>query len=107
MLQQEPGLDPDKDVRANVEEGASEIRALLDRFNELSMNYSDETADEFSRVQEQIDHVDGWNLDTTVEIAMDTLRCPLRRLRNRRRRRPSPLPSPQPRPKPRRKTRPR
>jgi ATP-binding cassette ChvD family protein len=76
MLQQEPGLDPDKDVRANVEEGASEIRALLDRFNELSMNYSDETADEFSRVQEQIDHVDGWNLDTTVEIAMDALRCP-------------------------------
>jgi energy-dependent translational throttle protein EttA len=54
----------------------AEIRALLDRFNELSMNYSDETADEFSRVQEQIDAVDGWNLDTTLEIAMDALRCP-------------------------------
>jgi len=57
-------LDPAKDVRGNVEDGVSEIRALLDRFNELSMNYSDETADEFSRVQEQIDAVDGWNLDT-------------------------------------------
>ena len=54
----------------------AEIRALLDRFNELSMNYSDETADEFSRVQEQIDAVDGWNLDTTLEYAMDALRCP-------------------------------
>jgi ATP-binding cassette ChvD family protein len=76
MLEQEPHLDESKDVRGNVEEGVSEIRGLLDRFNELSMNYSDETADEFSRVQEQIDTVDGWNLDTTLEIAMDALRCP-------------------------------
>jgi ATP-binding cassette ChvD family protein len=76
MLQQEPDLDPDKDVRGNVEEGASEIRALLDRFNELSMNYSEETADEFAAVQERIDAVDGWNLDTTLDIAMDALRCP-------------------------------
>ncbi len=76
LLEQEPQLDPSKDVRGNVEEGVAEIRALLDRFNELSMNYSDETADEFSRVQEQIDAVDGWNLDTTLEIAMDALRCP-------------------------------
>jgi ATP-binding cassette ChvD family protein len=76
LLEQEPTLDPNKDVRGNVEEGVAEIRALLDRFNELSMNYSDETADEFSRVQEQIDAVDGWNLDTTLEIAMDALRCP-------------------------------
>ena len=76
LLEQEPTLDPAKDVRGNVEEGVAEIRALLDRFNELSMNYSDETADEFSRVQEQIDAVDGWNLDTTLEIAMDALRCP-------------------------------
>ena len=52
------------------------MRALLDRFNELSMNYSEETADEFGRVQERIDAVDGWNLDTTLEIAMDALRCP-------------------------------
>jgi sulfate-transporting ATPase len=76
MLEQEPQLDPGKDVKGNVEEGVAETRALLDRFNELSMNYSDETADEFSRVQERIDAVDGWNLDTTLEIAMDALRCP-------------------------------
>jgi sulfate-transporting ATPase len=76
LLSQEPALDPAKDVKGNVEDGAAEVRALLDRFNELSMNYSDETADEFSRVQEQIDAVDGWNLDTTLEYAMDALRCP-------------------------------
>ena len=76
FLEQEPTLDPDKDVRGNVEEGVTEARALLDRFNELSMNYSDETADEFGRVQERIDAIDAWNLDTTVEIAMDALRCP-------------------------------
>jgi energy-dependent translational throttle protein EttA len=76
MLSQEPELDPTKDVKGNVEDGVSEIRALLDRFNELSMNYSEETADEFGRVQEQIDAVDGWNLDTTLEYAMDALRCP-------------------------------
>jgi ATP-binding cassette ChvD family protein len=76
LLEQEPALDESKDVRGNVEEGVAETRALLDRFNELSMNYSDETADEFGRLQEQIDAVDGWNLDTTLEIAMDALRCP-------------------------------
>ncbi|HTU86305.1 MAG TPA: energy-dependent translational throttle protein EttA [Solirubrobacteraceae bacterium] len=76
LLEQEPQLDPAKNVRENVEDGVAETKALLDRFNELSMNYSDETADEFSRVQEQIDAVDGWNLDTTLEIAMDALRTP-------------------------------
>jgi sulfate-transporting ATPase len=76
LLEQEPQLDESKDVRGNVEEGVAETRALLDRFNELSMNYSDETADEFSRVQERIDAADAWNLDTTLEIAMDALRCP-------------------------------
>jgi sulfate-transporting ATPase len=76
LLEQEPQLDESKDVRGNVEEGVAETRALLDRFNELSMNYSDETADEFARVQEQIDAADAWNLDTTLEIAMDALRCP-------------------------------
>ncbi len=76
LLEQEPQLDPDKDVKGNVEEGVAEVRALLDRFNELSMNYSDETADEFARVQERIDAADAWNLDTTLEIAMDALRCP-------------------------------
>ncbi len=76
MLEQEPDLDPAKDVRGNVEDGVREVRVLLDRFNELSMNYSEETADEFGRLQEQIDAVDGWNLDTTLEYAMDALRCP-------------------------------
>jgi ATP-binding cassette ChvD family protein len=76
LLEQEPRLDPNKDVRGNIEEGIAHTKALLDRFNELSMNYSDEVADEFARLQEQIDAVDGWNLDTTLEIAMDALRCP-------------------------------
>ena len=76
LLEQEPELDPSKDVKGNVEEGVAEARALLDRFNELSMNYSDETAEEFAKVQERIDAIDAWNLDTTLEIAMDALRCP-------------------------------
>ena len=76
LLEQEPQLDETKNVRENIEEGVAETKALLDRFNELSMNYSDETADEFARVQEQIDAVDAWNLDTTLEIAMDALRTP-------------------------------
>jgi ATP-binding cassette ChvD family protein len=76
LLEQEPDLDPSKDVRGNIEEAVAEVRALLDRFNELSMNYSEENADEMGAVQERIDAVDGWNLDTTLEIAMDALRCP-------------------------------
>jgi ATP-binding cassette ChvD family protein len=76
LLEQEPELDETKDVRGNVEEGLAETRALLDRFNELSMNYSDETADEFATLQAKIDAVDGWNIDTNVEYAMDALRCP-------------------------------
>ena len=76
LLEQEPELDPSKDVRGNIEEAVGEVRALLDRFNELSMNYSEENADELGTVQERIDAVDGWNLDTTLEIAMDALRCP-------------------------------
>src|SRR5258705_8917435 len=78
LLEQEPQLDETKDVRGNVEEGVAEQRALLDRFNELSANYSDETADEFARLQEEIDAIDAWNLDTTLEIAMDALRLPPR-----------------------------
>ena len=76
MLEQEPHLDPAKDVRGNVEDGVAELRGLLDRFNELSMNYSDETADEFARLQEQIDAADAWNLDTMLDTAMDALRLP-------------------------------
>ena len=55
LLEQEPQLDESKDVRGNVEDGVRGLRELLDRFNELSMNYSDETADEFARLQDQID----------------------------------------------------
>jgi ATP-binding cassette ChvD family protein len=76
LLEQEPQLDPAKDVRGNVEEGVSELRALLDRFNELAANYSEETADEFARLQDQIDAADAWNLDTNVDVAMDALRLP-------------------------------
>src|ERR671921_2819902 len=76
LLEQEPHLDPDKDVRGNVEEGVAEIRALLDRFNELAANSSDETADEFARIQEKIDAADAWNLDMQLDQAMDALRLP-------------------------------
>jgi ATP-binding cassette ChvD family protein len=76
LLEQEPELDPAKDVRGNVEEGVAELRALLDRFNELAANYSDETADEFARLQERIDAADAWSLDTMLDTAMDALRLP-------------------------------
>ena len=76
LLEQEPQLEPSKNVRENIEDAVGETKALLEKFNELSMNYSEETANQFARVQERIDAVDGWNLDTTLEIAMDALRCP-------------------------------
>jgi energy-dependent translational throttle protein EttA len=76
LLEQEPELDESKDVKGNVEEGVAETKALLDRFNELSMNYSDETADEMARIQDQIEAADAWNLDTQLEYAMDALRLP-------------------------------
>ncbi len=76
LLEQEPSLDPGQDVRGNIEQGVSETKALLERFNELSMNYSEENADEFASLQERIDAVEGWNLETTLQIAMDALRCP-------------------------------
>ncbi|HEY8771227.1 MAG TPA: ATP-binding cassette domain-containing protein, partial [Thermoleophilaceae bacterium] len=76
LLEQEPQLDPDKDVRGNVEEGVAETRALLDRFNELAADYSEDHAAEFSRVQEQIDAADAWSLDTRLDVAMDALRLP-------------------------------
>ena len=76
MLEQEPVLDESKDVRGNVEDGVSEVRELLDRFNELSANYTEETADEFARVQDRIEAADAWNLDTMLETAMDALRLP-------------------------------
>jgi len=76
LLEQEPELDESKDVRANVEDGLAELRGLLDRFNELSANYSEETADEFARIQEKIDATDAWSLDQKLDIAMDALRLP-------------------------------
>src|SRR5215210_8070141 len=76
LLEQEPQLDEGKDVRGNVEDGVREIRDMLDRFNELAAHYSDETADEFARLQDRIDAADAWNLATTVETAMDALRVP-------------------------------
>ncbi|GAC1317178.1 MAG: energy-dependent translational throttle protein EttA [Thermoleophilaceae bacterium] len=76
LLEQEPQLDPDKDVRGNVEEGLAELRTLLDRFEELAANYSEQTADEFARIQERIDAADAWGLDGQIDQAMDALRLP-------------------------------
>src|SRR5688572_25449331 len=69
MLSQEPQLDESKDVRGNVEDGVRATRDLLDRYNEVAANYSDETADEFARLTEEIEAADAWNLDTIVETA--------------------------------------
>jgi ATP-binding cassette ChvD family protein len=76
LLDQEPKLDPHKSVLDNVLEGVGGLVALVERFNELAANYSDETADEFARLQEQIDAADAWNLEGMAEHAMDALRCP-------------------------------
>src|SRR3979490_1968084 len=76
MLEQEPSLDETKDVKGNVEDGVAETKALLDRFNELAANYSDETAEEFGEIQAKIEAADAWNLDTQLEYAMDALRLP-------------------------------
>ena len=75
-LAQEPELDDNLDVRGNVMLGVAEKKAKLDRFNELAMNYSDETAEEMARLQDEIDANDLWDLDSQVEQAMDALRCP-------------------------------
>jgi ATP-binding cassette ChvD family protein len=75
-LPQEPILDEAKDVTGNVMEGVAEKKAKLDRYNELAMNYSDETADEMSKLQDEIDAQGLWDLDAQVEQAMDALRCP-------------------------------
>src|SRR5580765_3226707 len=76
FLQQEPKLDPAKSVLGNVEEGVAKQKAIVDRYNALMENYSDETADEAAKLQDQIDHQNLWDLDTHLEIAMDALRCP-------------------------------
>ncbi len=75
-LPQEPPLDPTKDVMGNVMEGVAAKKAILDRYNELMMNYSDETADEGAKLQDVIDSQNLWDLESQVEQAMDALRCP-------------------------------
>ncbi len=80
LLSQEPGLDPDKTVLGNVEDGVAETKALLDRYNaiaeQMATDYSDELLDEMGKLQEQLDHRDAWDLDSQLEQAMDALRCP-------------------------------
>ena len=68
-LPQEPELDPDKDVLGNAMEGVAEKKALVDRYNELAANYSDDTADEMARLQDEIDSQNLWDLDAQVEQA--------------------------------------
>jgi ATP-binding cassette ChvD family protein len=75
-LPQEPQLDPAKSVRENVMEGVAPQKAIVDRYNELAMNYSDETADEMTKLQDQIEAKGLWDLDSKVDQAMDALRCP-------------------------------
>jgi energy-dependent translational throttle protein EttA len=82
LLPQEPQLDPEKDVRANVEDGVRPLRDLLDRFNEVSARFAEPDADfdalleEQGRIQDLIDRHDAWSLDQTLDTAMDALRCP-------------------------------
>ncbi|MBR3371471.1 MAG: energy-dependent translational throttle protein EttA [Rhodobacteraceae bacterium] len=75
-LPQEPDLDSNLDVRGNVMLGVAEKQAKLDRYNELAMNYSDETADEMAALQDQIDAENLWDLDSQIDVAMEALRCP-------------------------------
>ncbi|WP_439103613.1 energy-dependent translational throttle protein EttA [Celeribacter marinus] len=75
-LPQEPELDPSLDVRGNVMLGVAEKKAILDRYNELAMNYSDETADEMAALQDQIDAENLWDLDSQIDVSMEALRCP-------------------------------
>src|SRR5213592_520939 len=84
LLPQEPKLDPKKNVLGNIEEGVAETRALLDRFNAISARFAEplepdemeKLLAEQARVQDQIDAANAWELDRTLEIAMDALRCP-------------------------------
>jgi ATP-binding cassette ChvD family protein len=75
-LPQEPQLDPAKDVRGNVMEGVAAKQAVIDRYNEIAANYSDETADEMSKLQDEIEAKGLWDLDSQIDQAMDALRCP-------------------------------
>ena len=75
-LPQEPHLEPELTVRENVMLGVAAKKAKLDRFNELAMNYSDETAEEMAALQDEIDANDLWDLDGQIDVAMEALRCP-------------------------------
>jgi ATP-binding cassette ChvD family protein len=75
-LEQEPQLDAGKTVRENVMLGVAKQKAILDRYNDLAMNYSDETADEMTKLQDEIEAAGLWDLDSKVDQAMDALRCP-------------------------------
>lgn len=75
-LPQEPELDEEKDVLGNAMDGVAEKKAIVDRFNEIAANYSEETAEEMTELQDQIDALDLWDLDAQVEQALDALRCP-------------------------------
>ncbi|MEZ5907322.1 MAG: energy-dependent translational throttle protein EttA [Hyphomicrobiaceae bacterium] len=75
-LPQEPELDPDKTVLENAMEGVGEKKAILDRYNELAADYSDDTAEEMAQLQDQIDSQNLWDLESQVEQALDALRCP-------------------------------
>jgi ATP-binding cassette ChvD family protein len=80
MLAQEPALDESKTVLGNVEEGVADVKALLEQYNQIAekmaTDYSDELLAEMGRLQDQLDHRGGWDLDSRVEQAMDALRCP-------------------------------
>lgn len=75
-LPQEPQLDESKTVRENVMEGVAAKKAILDRYNELAMNYSDETADEMAQLQDEIDSQNLWDLDAQIDVSLEALRCP-------------------------------
>jgi ATP-binding cassette ChvD family protein len=75
-LPQEPALDDSLDVRGNVTQGVAEKKAILDRYNDLAVNFSDETADEMTRLQDEIEAKGLWDLDAQVDQAMDALGCP-------------------------------
>ncbi len=75
-LEQEPQLDPALSVRENVMQGVAKKKALLDRYNEIAANYTDETAEEMAKLQDEIDSKNLWELDSQVDLAMEALRCP-------------------------------
>src|SRR5204863_7270168 len=75
-LEQEPQLDPAKNARENVLQVVATQQTILQRYNDLAMNYSDETADEMTKLQDEIEAKGLWDLDSKVDLAMDALRCP-------------------------------